>query len=82
MGGGRFCRGRRRTDFLATPQTCLNAGFAGPLRLCIRTLPAASGRLRRKKMQQVNVKFSKGHLSAPKAKSEDIEKSISRMKKC
>ena len=30
--GGLFC-GRRRPDFLATPQTCLNAGFAGPLRL-------------------------------------------------
>ena len=32
--GGCFCgRRRRRRDFLATPQTCLNAGFAGPLRL-------------------------------------------------
>ena len=30
---------------------------------------------------KMNVKFSKGHLSAPKPKSEDIEKSISRMKK-
>ena len=31
--------------------------------------------------KHVNVKFSKGHLSAPKPKSEDIEKSINRMKK-
>ena len=29
----------------------------------------------------VNVKFSKGHLSAPKPESKDIEKSINRMKK-
>ena len=29
----------------------------------------------------MNVKFSKGHLTAPKPKSEDIEKSIGRIKK-
>ena len=29
----------------------------------------------------MNVKFSKGHLTAAKAKSEDIEKSIGRIKK-
>ena len=29
----------------------------------------------------MNVKFPKVHLSAPKPKSEDIEKSITRMKK-
>ena len=34
-----------------------------------------------KKILHLNVKFSKGHLSAPKPKSEDIEKSMSRMKK-
>ena len=49
IGLGRFCR---RPDFLATPQTCLNAGFAGPLRLrpadAGHSRPAASGRLRRK----------------------------------
>ena len=55
IGGGRFCRGRR-PDFLATPQTCLNAGFAGPLRLrpadAGHSRPAASGRLRRNKNSQ------------------------------
>ena len=30
---------------------------------------------------QMNVKFSKGHLTPTKPKSEDIKKSISRMKK-
>ena len=29
----------------------------------------------------LNVKFSKGHLTPPKPKSEDIEKSIGRIKK-
>ena len=46
--GGLSCgRRRRRLLFLGTPQTCLNAGFAGPLRLqpadAGHYKPAASG---------------------------------------
>ena len=51
MGGGFLVVVVVVQIFLGTPQTCLNAGFAGPLRLrpadAGHYRPAASGRLRR-----------------------------------